>query len=127
LLIAVGYTVGVGHAGDAPCGVRDFTVDNLSWSRSETVPPDYIAVRGRIINHCSEASGVQITVTVNGTDGKPLTGDSFWPNSTQDIAPSTTYWFVAPIRLPDGRIGSRRERYRNEALARLICVTCGTT
>lgn len=104
-IVGLAAIASAAHAGDAPCGTRDFTVDGLTWDMEEAWP-GYIVIRGRVINHCSAPSGVQITVTVNDADGKPLTGKTFWPNGTSDIAPGAPYWFLMPFSPPHGSIGS---------------------
>lgn len=81
------------------CQLKDVSVSGVSTRHLR----DYVYFDGTIINNCASAIGVQIKITVYGKDKRVLKVDDFWPASTNDIPPKSSFpfeWQVEDAQIP---------------------------
>jgi len=71
------------------CSSSDFGVENLDISVENCSGRNCprLALRGALINHCSEAAGARIEIEAETSSGRPLDSVDGWPARTQNLAP----------------------------------------
>lgn len=82
----------------AGCGVSQITLDGVS-NRAEG---DYIYVLGRLVNNCTEPTGVEIKVTVYDNAGGIVSVDDQWPASVSNIPSGGEFPFETMVRRAPG-------------------------
>ncbi len=90
----------LGGSNSAPsCAPADFRISKLS----ATTEYSYARLTGRITNNCTASAGPKLKWTAYNSDGTIAFSTDFWPASTTNIAPGTSYPFETMNSAPQGR------------------------
>lgn len=77
------------------CSPSDIQVKQASWVRKGS-GQQFLRVVGEIVNHCADATGVQLKAVFRDGSGNVVTTTEFWPASIRNIPAGSAYAFEQP-------------------------------
>ncbi len=80
------------------CAISDITIDKTNVK----VDMDMLRIVGRVINNCSDSTGVQLKIVLYDTEGNIQKVQDMWPASINNIPPHSNFPFEFLTKQIDG-------------------------